>query len=274
MSLNFWSNEKPLRMVWRVEKGGRVSRLVGTAHFYPYSFRRSMTNLMRDVSIVMFEGPLDEASSAQIAEYGRDGDDSPALIDALTKEAIKEINRILWNRLHNQGSVTWFASLIERQPIYFEAFTKGLRPFAAFFSIWQTYLDWKFSVDMEGYQIARKIGKQICFLESLEEQLEVLDNISLERIAGNLNDVSNWDEYKDKYVAYYLEGDLENMIGLTGRFVTRGPIVVSARDQILFDRMKPFFNRQSVLAFIGFPHIPGVVSLLQDSGYIVTQERE
>lgn len=274
MTLHFWSKEKPLRMVWRVDKDGRVSRLIGTAHFYPYSFRRSLTNLMRDVSIVMFEGPLDEASSGRIAEYSRDGDDVPAFLEALTPEAIKEIDRILRNRLHNQSDSTWLLSLVESQPIYFEAFTKGLRPFAAFFSIWQTYLDWEFSVDMEGYQIARKLNKQILFLETLEEQLEVLDNISVERIVGNLNDVRNWDEFKDKYVAYYLDGDLENIIGVTGRFVTRGPIVVSARDQILFDRMKPIFDRQSVLAFIGFPHIPGVATLFRDQGYNVTQERE
>jgi uncharacterized protein YbaP (TraB family) len=273
MNLRFWSNEKPLKMVWRVEKDGSISHLVGTAHFFPNSFQSSLKRLMKNVDIVLFEGPLDEASSAQIAEFGRDGDDTPDFVEALTPEAIKEIDHILRNRLDKQGGDAWFLSLIERRPIYFEAYTKGVRPFAAFFSIWQTYLNWSYSVDMEGYQIARKLGKKIIFLETLEEQLEVLDNISSERIACNLNDVFSWGEFKEKYTTYYLEGDLENMVGLTGRFVTRGPIVVSARDQILFDRMKPVFDRENALAFIGFPHVPGVAKLFRNEGYTIAQDR-
>jgi hypothetical protein len=272
MNLRFWSNEKKLRMVWRVEKDGGVSHLVGTAHFFPYSFRHSLIRLMRNVTTVMFEGPLDEDNSARITAFGRDGDGVPDFVDALTPEAITEIDRILRNRLAHQNSDTWLLSLVERRPIYFEAFTNGLRPHAAFFSIWQTYLDWKYSVDMEGYQVARKLDKKIHYLETLDEQLEVLDKISTDRIIRNLNNVSNWDDFKHKYVAYYLEGDLENMVGSTGRFVTRGPVIVSRRDQILFDRMKPIIERENAVAFIGYPHVPGVTKLFRDEGFTVNQE--
>ena len=69
MNLPFFrSREKPLRMVWRVEKDGRRSYLVGTAHFFPYSFVGSLTRLLQKVGTVMFEGPLDEESTARIAE--------------------------------------------------------------------------------------------------------------------------------------------------------------------------------------------------------------
>lgn len=274
MKLRFWSREKTLRMVWRVEKEGRLSRLVGTAHFFPYSFRTSMVNLMQDVETVMFEGPLDEESSAYIAEYGRNGDGNTDFLEALTPETIRAIDSLLGKKLDNQRWEPWLLSLVERRPIFLEAFTDGMRPFAAFFSIWQTCFDWNFSVDMEGYQVAKKLGKEILFLETLEEQLEVLDNIPVERIARNLNDVYNWEEFKEKYVDYYLTGKLNELSALTGRFVTRGPVVVSARDKILFDRMKPVFEREDALAFIGFPHIPGISELFQNDGYTVTQERE
>jgi hypothetical protein len=274
MKLRFWSNERKLRMVWRVEKDMSTSHIIGTAHFFPYSFRRSLRALMRDVSLVMFEGPLDKESSTRIAEYGRDGDGKPAFVDALTPETIKAIDRILRERLNRKSDEAWILSMVERGPVYFEAFTNGMRPFAAFFSIWQTYLDWSYSVDMEGFQVARKLGKEIRFLETLEEQLEVLDNISTERIANNLNGVHSWDGFKQDYVRFYLEGDLDRMIGVTGRFVTRGPIIVSARDQILFDRMEPIFAQENSLAFIGFPHVPGVTKLFRDRGYSVIQELE
>lgn len=270
MNLFFWSNDKPLRMVWRVEKDGRACHLVGTAHFFPYSFRRALTRLMRDVDTVFFEGPLDEASSERIAEYGRQGQGVPSFIEALAPETVTQIERLLRERLDGQGVASLW-SLVERKPVYFESFTQGVRPWAAFFSIWQTYLGWEHSVDMEGYRIACKLGKNIHFLETLEEQLAVLDNIPLERIARQLDDVNNWEVYKDEYVDTFLGGDLEKMVTLTARFATRGPVVVGARDRVFFERMEPAIAREEALAFVGFPHIPGLAQLFRDDGYTVTQ---
>ncbi len=258
-------------MIWHVEKNGRVSYIIGTAHFFPYSFRRIFTRLVRDVAVVLFEGPLDGASSERIAEYGRQGNDVPTFVDDLSPETIQEIDRILRDRLDGQSGDAWLLSLVERKPVYFETFTRGVRPWAAFFSIWQTYLGWEHFMDLEGYQIARKLGKQIHFLETLEEQLTVLDNIPLERITRQLNDVKNWKNYKTEYVKTFLEGNLGKMIEISARFATRGPIIVGARDQIFFERMKPIIEREDALAFLGFPHIPGVTKLLRDDGYTITQ---
>ena len=271
MNLLFWSDQRPMRMIWRVEKDGRASHLVGTAHFFPYSFRRSLTRLMRNVDTVMFEGPLDEASSEQIAEYGRDGDEMPAFVEELTPEAIREIDRLLREQVNGQNDEAWLLSIAERKPVYFETFTRGMRPYAAFFSIWQTCLGWNYSVDMEGYQVACKLGKEIHFLEILNEQLNVLDSISNSRIVRILNDVKNWDAYNKEYVKHYLDGELEKLLNLTSRFVTRGPVVIGARDRIQFERMKPIMEREDALAFIGFPHIPGVLELFREEGYRVTQ---
>jgi len=271
MNLLFWSSNKPLRMLWRVEKDGRVSHLVGTAHFFPHSFSRAFTRLMRDVTTVFFEGPLDEASSAHIGEYGRQGQDVPTFVDALTPEAVAEINHILRDRIDGQNGEAWLWALVERKPVYFESFTQGVRPWAAFFSIWQTYLGWKYSMDMEGYQVACRLGKNIHFLETLEEQLAVLDNIPLERITRQLNDVKNWAVYKNEYVKSFLGGDLAKMVTLTTHFATRGQVVIGERDRIFFERMQPFLAREGVLAFVGFPHIPGMTQLFLNDGYTVTQ---
>lgn len=271
MNFPFWSHQKPLRMLWRVEKEGRASHLVGTAHFFPYSFQRSLTRLVQEVETVLFEGPLDEASSEQIAAYGRQGEGRPCLAEALTPQAIRQIDRLLRERVDGQNNEAWLLSLVERELVYFESFTRGLRPYAAFFSIWQTCLGWNYSVDMEGYQAARKLGKKIQALETLEEQLQVLDNIPLERMARVLNDVENWEEYNREYVRYFLEGDLEKLMNLTARFATRGPALIGARDRIQFERMRPVFDREETLAFVGFPHIPGITELFRAEGYTITQ---
>jgi hypothetical protein len=258
-------------MVWRVENNERLSHIIGTAHFFPHSFRRPLTRLIRGVAAVMFEGPLDDASFARIAEHGRQGDHVQTFVDALTPETITRINEILRNRVGGQTGDTWLLSLADKEPVYFELFTHGIRPWAAFFAIWRTYLDWKHSVDMEAYRIARTLGKQIHFLETLEEQLAVLDNIPLDRLARQLNDVANWDSYKKEYVQTYFSGNLEKMMSLTARFAARNPAVLGPRDRILFDRMVSIIERQDTLAFIGFPHVPGVTKLFRENGYTVTQ---
>jgi hypothetical protein len=58
---------------------------------------------------------------------------------------------------------------------------------------------------------------------------------------------------------------------LTDRFITRGRPVIMERDFILFDRMRPIFDGEAAVAFIGFPHVPGVTRLFLAQGYRITQ---
>ena len=91
----FWWKEKPLRTVWRVEKDGHTSFLVGTAHFSPYRFKKTLTKLIQGVETVLFEGPLDEESMARVVQYGQQGENTPSLYEALHPDAIVEINKLL-----------------------------------------------------------------------------------------------------------------------------------------------------------------------------------
>ncbi|GAB4535652.1 MAG: TraB/GumN family protein [Anaerolineae bacterium] len=265
------SRDKPLRMVWRVEKDGRRSYLVGTAHFFPYSFARSLTGLLRKVETVIFEGPLDEESMDRIASYGRQGDSLPSLADALEPEVIREINRQLGRRLGDQAGSEFYFILEPSRPNYFEMVTRGVRPWMAFFSIWSTCLGWKYSVDMEGFHIAQKLGKRICFLETVEEQLAVLDAIPFERIVRQLNQISHWPVYTGRYVELFLAGDVHGLLSLTDNFASRCRPVVSDRDGLLFQRMKSIFEREDAVAFVGFPHFPGISKLFLEQGYRVSQ---
>ncbi len=258
--------ERPLRMVWRVERGDRRSHLVGTAHFFPYSYARAFARLLRPVRTVLFEGPLDEESSQRIAEYGRTG--SNDLAERLDLAAVDKIEQILRERQDHRGDA-WL--IPPREPISFRAYTQGVRPWAAFFAIWATYLGWRYSLDAEGYQVARKLGKQIRWLETLEEQLAVLDGIPIERIVRQLNDVARWDAYRREYVRLFLAGNLPGLIALTSGFVTRGPAVVGQRDHHMFEAMRPVCEREDAVAFIGFPHVPGMTRLFEEAGWAVTQ---
>lgn len=255
---------RPLRMVWRVERDGRRSHIVGAAHFFPHSFGRPLTRLIRPVNTVLTEGPLDEASSTAIAEYGRTGDND--LLTRLDPAAARRIERLLRDR---QDGVAWLIPPAGLACL--EVYTQGVRPWAAFFSIWNAVLGWRYSVDTEGYQIARKLGKRIGCLETLEEQLAVLDSIPLERIVRQLNDVARWEAYTREYVRLFLAGDLPGLVALTAGFVTRGPVVIGQRDARMFEAMRAAFAAEDGVAVIGFPHAPGVLQLFEQDGWTVTQ---
>jgi len=267
----YWPHEKILRMVWTVEKDGQASYLVGTAHFFPYSFDRSLRRLLKQVETAVFEGPLDEGSMQRVAEYGRQGDGLPCLAELLEPVAIAEINRQLALRLDGEAGEDVYSFLPGAGPSYFDQFTRSVRPWMAFFSIWSTYLDWKYSVDMQGYRIAGRLRKPVRFLESIDEQLVVLDSIPLEQITRQLNDVRNWKTYQKQYTRAYLAGDLDKLLGLTSRFPTRCRAVFSQRDEVLFERMKAIFERGPAAAFVGSGHVPGVSHLFRQQGYRVTQ---
>ena len=269
----FWWKEKPLRTVWRVEKEGRASLLVGTAHFFPYSFKKALTRLIQNVEIVLFEGPLDQENMAKVVQYGRQGENSPSVYEALDPNAKKDINRQLATRLNPPTTAGTYLELIHSKASNFlETYAAGVRPWMAFLTVWSALLDWKYSMDIEAYHIAQALGKKIQFLESIEDQLAALDGIPFDRIMNYLNHVEKWEVHKDLFQKAFLNGEVEKFISMTGEFPTRCESIIQKRDPIFFGGMKPFFEAGRAVAFVGVGHIPGIQKLFLGEGYQVSQE--
>jgi uncharacterized protein YbaP (TraB family) len=268
-----WWKEKRLRTVWRVEKGQKVSFLVGTAHFTPYRFKKALTKLIQSAEMIVFEGPLDQDSMAKVVEYGRQGKNSPSLYEALDPAAIKEINRQLGTRLQTRATAGTYLDLIHPKVLDFlEEYTQGVRPWMAFFTIWSALLDWKYSMDIEAFQIAQALGKKIRFLETIEDQLAALDGIPFDRILNYLNHIECWKKYKELFLKSFLAGELEKFAAMTGEFPTRCESIIMKRNPIFFRKIKATFEEARTAAFIGVIHIPGVRTFFLDQGYEVIQE--
>jgi len=269
----FWWKEKRLRTVWRVEKGGRVSFLVGTAHFSPYSFKKTLIKLIQGVETVLFEGPLDQESMARVVQYGRQGENNPSIYEALDPAVIKEINRQLGAR---SGPPTPAGSYLDiiypATSDFLEVHTRGVRPWMAFFTIWAAFLNWKHSIDVEAFLIAQKLGKKIQYLETIEDQLAALDEIPFERIVNYLNHIEHWKAHKEVFFKSFLAGDLQKFVSMTGEFPTRCDSILTKRDPIFFKRMKTFFEEEKTAAFVGVAHIPRIREMFLDEGYQITQE--
>jgi uncharacterized protein YbaP (TraB family) len=272
MSWPFSTKEKNLTMMWEVTKGEHVSYLAGTVHFFPYSFRHSMKALMRQVDRVAVEGPLDKASMARVVEHGSTGDPRP-LLECLDSVTTEKIERLMG--CSGKGSGVKSPLLILMNPKPRSTLTErlhGLRPWMAFFQIWLQFIrqrGWTYSMDLDAYQIAGKLGKEIVFLESIEEQLEALDGIPLERIVSFLKGMDQWESHLEQHVSYYLRGDLDQWPFMTLGFPTRCASVLDKRDPILFQRILPLLKNGKSFILVGIPHVRAIKPLLINEGYEV-----
>ena len=264
--------EKKLKMIWEVQRGDRVSHLVGTAHFFPYSFRNSLRRHLENARVVMFEGPLDDASMARVRQAGSDNENSYHIFNELDDKTIAGITEALVPvcRARHSSYLVTFCKYEPKDAIY--EMVKGMQPWLAFFTLWTAYLrrlGWKHSVDLEGYQIAMELGKKIVFLETIDEQIKVLQNIAHDNIIFFLSQVGRWKGFAREYVKCYLDGDLEKLKFTRVRFPSRHPSVIDERDKIFHRRMRAELEQGQVVAFLGAPHLRGMSRLLMADGYQV-----
>ena len=267
------SKEKELKMIWDVEKDGSKSHLVGTAHFFPYSFKTSLTRCLENARIVMFEGPLDSENMQRVVNSGLDPDSDYHLFDDLDRKTIDKITRELAPPCRGRDTfmVLNLRKFRVENPLY--DMVKGMKPWLAFFTIWSGFLKkigWKHSVDLEAYTIAAEMGKKIEFLESIEDQISVLESLSRERIVAFLNRVNQWHELARGYADCYLAGDLARLKSQGLRFPSRHRSVINHRDKIFYENMREHFSGGDTVAFVGAPHVRGVSRLLREDGFRIT----
>lgn len=264
------AKEKELKMIWEVEKNNRKSYLIGTAHFFPYSFLPSFKRFFMEADNVMFEGPLDKKNMYKVVAAGCEKESCPHVFEEIDEEIINEITKRLFPSYRPQNPYFFFnfRTCKTENPVY--EMVKDMKPWMAFFSIWSKFLErkgWRNSVDLEAYHIAKELGKRVIFLETIEEQIEVLENLSQQRIKEYLENVHRWDEYSQEYVKYYLQGDFKRLKTITRGFPSRQFSVIGKRDSTLYERMATYFEKGKAAACVGAPHIWGIRAMLHNDGF-------
>jgi len=270
------SKEKELKMIWQVEKNSKKSLLIGTAHFFPHSFKTSLMNCLQNARTVMFEGPLDPDNMARVVNCGLDKHSDYHIFDELDPKTIDRITHAIAPKCRDKDKFLIFnlRKFSIENPVY--EMVKGMKPWLAFFTIWSNYLQkngWTHSVDLEGYGLAGQLAKKIVFLETIEEQIAVLENLSRDRIIEFLKRVDQWQAQARDYAASYLAADLEKLKTQGLRFPSRHPSAINHRDRIFYERMSEYLNRGDAVAFVGAPHVRGMSKLLLEDGYTISGPR-
>jgi hypothetical protein len=256
-------------MVWEVERRGLRSRLVGAAHFFPRHFRRDLRRLIGGARIVLLEGPLDEAATRKVLEAGVGSGG-----DQIYKAAREKIHARLGIVSAPLDVHQMLKDLVfGRQEQWLEEELRALKPWAAFFGIWTRFRarqGWTYTLDLDAARIAAELGRQIRYLETIEEQIAVLEAVPLERIARFLS-LEDWSAYCAGYERHYLAGELDALVAAARAFPTYCEPVVGRRDIVLAERMGPELERGGACVVIGVAHCPGVLARLAQDGYEVAQ---
>jgi hypothetical protein len=270
-----FSRERDLRMVWEVARQGRRSRLVGTAHFFPYHFRGDLRRLVEGARMVLLEGPLDDASLRKVVDAGSSKVHA-SLYHALDARARQHVSRLLdLPDLPLDAPQLYQQALFGRPQEWLESELRGLKPWMAFFGLWTRFrqrLGGSYSLDLDAARTAERLGKPVLHLETIDEQIATLDAVPLERFVAFIADV-NWEAYYQDYVRRYLAGDLDRLIAGASAFPTYCEPVIARRDPLLAERMAPALDAGEACAFVGVAHIPGVSALLRARGFEVTPVR-
>jgi uncharacterized protein YbaP (TraB family) len=255
-------------MLWEIEWNGRRSWIAGTAHFFCYSFELSLRDLFERVDTVVFEGPLDADSLKQVADAGRvPAPDTPRVITAMSETEIRRLERTVCGP---SGFWARWLGFAEKSPPDVRWYLSATRPWMAFFSLWTSYLargGWSQSVDLEAWTIAAEMGKRIVAMESIPEQIGVLESIPIPRIVEFFRRCPQWDGYIRRNVRAYLKGDLEAMMGTSIEFPSRTERVIDRRDAVFFQRMRPLIEAGGCAVFVGAAHLLNLRRMLAEAGF-------
>jgi len=160
-----------------------------------------------------------------------------------------------------------------------------LKPWAAMVVVSRPESHGGFALDQQLYQWGIHQYKQLCALETLEEQLSIFDSLSMADQITLLKDSLDFlplvQELNEKLVQAYINGDLDEIYRrsmelqshddeLTNRLMNA---LIDKRNVKMIERMKPKLAHGRVFIAVGALHLPGkngLISLLRKEGYAVT----
>ncbi len=141
-------------------------------------------------------------------------------------------------------------------------------------------------LDLVLFTRADSLGKRVYGLESVEEQVSVLDQLSMEdQIAALKDTLAHLDKlesvFSDLYEAY-LARDLDRLVALSDEHMYMGDSdlsdalmeqLVDERNRRMVKRMRPRLQEGGAFVAVGALHLPGeqgIIQLLRNQGLKVT----
>lgn len=161
-----------------------------------------------------------------------------------------------------------------------------LKPWAAMVMLSRPESKGGYALDEQLYHWAEHEYKQLCALETLQEQLSVFDSLSIPEqvvlIQDTLTHMAELPEMNETLIQAYLNGDLEKIYAYSMEFNQTSDTeladklrmhLIDDRNRRMLSRMRPYLERGKAFIAVGALHLPGengLIRLLQQEGYIVS----
>ncbi len=266
--------KKRFKMLWKIEKDKTTSYLAGCAHFFPVSYRLSLKEIIKELDAVVFEGPLDEGNMDAIRGYSIVPEGSKNIKEMIDKDIVRAMENEI-KAFYYKNTVQDYINILKpERSSMLQREIEGLSPWMAFFRIWCIFLKnrgWHYSVDIEAHSIAKRLKKDIYYLETIEEQISALEAIPIEKIVHFISLFYKWEDFAKNHARYYKTGQIEKLLNSTLDFPTRYPSIIEERDPILYSRMRPFIEKGKTIVFVGITHIKGLSLFFQRDGFVVSK---
>lgn len=271
------------QIFFKVEKPGKdhVSYILGTHHFAPVELLDSITGLKEIVnSVDKLYGEVDMALMNNPIEMMKYADKMMApkdsTIDKILTAAEMDTLAATWNKLSGGAAPL--------QMMY------GMKPNVLTTSLMTMILQNHFpdkdftkpGIDLTMQNLAKENGKDVCGLESVEFQINLLFNDPISTQKEDLMDaVRDGGESQVKETIRltdaYMARDLQTMSAM----MTDSELMsVEKADAMIYDRnaswaeiLVPEMQEKSVMVVVGAGHLPterGLLELLRKAGYRIT----
>jgi uncharacterized protein YbaP (TraB family) len=259
-------------LLWRIEGNGldRPSYVFGTMHAIPaerFKMWKRLEELAAESNVIVMELDLDDINPMLMAGKGL-MPGGKRLMDVMEPDDYARVKQVMIDSLKTT-TLEWMAYDMMKPLFVISGLVKAVMG------------------DIKGYEdelmtIAKKHEITIEGLETLEEQLAILDTIPIERQAemlvealGALDSV-RW--VLDRLIDMYEAEELDSIEALMhedtyGDFLEFEDPLLSDRNKRWVDQMPNWMTKGQTLFAVGAGHLPGeegLLSLLRSTGYTVT----
>lgn len=262
--------------LWKIETGKRPVFLLGSIHVLRrqnYPLERPIEDAFDEARVVAFEIDLDEArkAAAQPRHAAARVTKPPTLRNQVSPATYRSVVQYLEDggypgSVFDQFSAPWVANAL----VQMELSKLGFDP--------------QWGIDAYFYRRARKYGKTIVALETPEEQIETLEELSArgndEIVQASLQDVAALRTRLRDLIRAWKGGEIDRLTTLVNGSFDERPEVYQ---RVLVERNARWVPQIEALAagdaaalvIVGTGHLVGsesVVAMLEAKGYVVRQQ--
>ena len=264
-----FSQELEKSLLWKISGNGlkQDSFLYGTIHITcDASLDKNTLNALEKTEQLCLELDMDDKSMQMQMMKHMMMKDGVKLSALLNEEDFKVVDAFLKKNLNMSAKMF-----------------DGFKPFIVTTMLYPKMLDCSFqSVESELMKISNEQKEEVFGLETVEDQMEVFDNISYEIQAAELVKMAKSDLQKDKdelskMMKIYQSKDIEGMLKMMDD--SDNKITSDNQDVLLTNRNKNWISKMSEIMMekptffgVGAAHLAGeegVIKLLRKKGYKV-----